>query len=314
MLDQSIHGRVDRISPEAPVPVLQKEAVSEAPGGAANVAMNVVALAGEASLYGVVGDDGAGQRLCDLLHRAGVGTRGVLVDASRPTTVKTRIVADDQQLLRIDDERKDPIGSVIRRDMLDRLQEDVEHADCVVISDYGKGVVSSEVSTALVETAHGAAKRAMVDPYGPDYRKYRGADILKLNLPAARSFAWSTFGVDASLADVAQRIRSLTGCALVIITKGKDGAVLCDSRDFIEIPTTARAVYDVTGAGDTFFAMFAVASSLGLSDRDAAAIANVAAAVVVEKIGTATVNQFELQAELKKLGMEDMAPKSWGGS
>jgi rfaE bifunctional protein kinase chain/domain len=288
MLDRYWFGDVERISPEAPVPVVKIARTEERPGGAANVARNVAALGAQATLLSVVGDDEPGAALAKLLAGERVKT-SLLRDASLPTTVKLRVIGRQQQLLRIDFETA-PSHEVLSAKLTDyeRLLRDT---DLVVLSDYGKGGLA-HIAT-MIEHARAAGKRVLVDPKGDDFTRYRGATLLTPNRGEFREVAgrWKD---EADLAVKAEALRRDLDLEALLVTRSEEGMSLFTADGALTIPAQAREVYDVSGAGDTVIATLGVVLAAGGSLPAAVRIANEAAGVVVAKLGTAVVQPHEL--------------------
>jgi D-glycero-beta-D-manno-heptose-7-phosphate kinase len=288
MLDRYWFGEVERISPEAPVPVVKIARSEERPGGAANVARNVSALGSEATLLSVVGNDEAGATLEKFL--AGDRVRSSLLrDSSLPTTVKLRVIGRQQQLLRIDFETA-PSHEVLAAKLADfeRLMKD---ADVIVLSDYGKGGLT-HIAT-MIDLARAAGKRVLVDPKGDDYARYRGATVLTPNRAELREVVgrWKD---EADLAARAENLRADLDLEALLVTRSEEGMTLFTAQGVQTMPAQAREVYDVSGAGDTVIATLAVSIAAGATLPDAVRIANEAAGVVVGKLGTAVVHPQEL--------------------
>jgi len=288
MLDRYWFGDVERISPEAPVPVVRIVRSEERPGGAANVARNAAALGAQVSLLSVVGADEPGATLARLLAAEGV-IASFQRDAALSTTVKLRVIGRQQQLLRIDLETS-PSHEVLAAKLADygRL---VGAADAVILSDYGKGGLAH--ITAMIEQAHAAGKRVLVDPKGVDYTRYRRATLLTPNRAELRDIVgpWKD---EADLTARAQRLRADLALEALLVTRSEEGMTLFTAQGAQTIPAQAREVYDVSGAGDTVIATLGVLLAAGASLPDAVRIANEAAGVVVGKLGTAVVHPQEL--------------------
>ena len=298
MLDEYVWGEVQRISPEAPVPVVNIRRRSHAPGGAANVAAGVAALGGRALVGGAVGDDAAAAAMRDALATTGVDPEGLVVDPSRPTTTKTRVIAHAQQVVRTDFEDRTPLPPAVEAELLEWIRRRLPEADAVVISDYRKGVVSPTVAQRIIESATRAGKPVVVDPKGLDYANYRGATVITPNAHDAAQAANVHMESEDDLLEAAHRLSELCGDAALLITRGAAGMTLFASNGRVEVPAEARAVYDVTGAGDTVVAVLAVALGRGLPLADAVGLANSAAGIVVGKVGTSTVTLEELGERL----------------
>ena len=288
MLDRYWFGDVERISPEAPVPVVKIARTEERPGGAANVARNAAALGAQATLLSVVGDDEPGAALAKLLAGERVKT-SLLRDPSLPTTVKLRVIGRQQQLLRIDFETA-PSHEVLSAKLTDyeRLLRDT---DLVVLSDYGKGGLA-HIAT-MIELARAAGKRVLVDPKGEDFSRYRGATLLTPNRGEFREVVgrWKD---EAELAVKADLLRRELDLEALLVTRSEEGMSLFTADGALTIPAQAREVYDVSGAGDTVIATLGVVLAAGGSLPAAVRIANEAAGVVVAKLGTAVVQPHEL--------------------
>lgn len=295
MLDQFIWGRVDRISPEAPVPVVQVTRESVHLGGAANVVHNIRALGGRAVACGVIGRDGSGQRVLSELNRIGAGIDGIVVSRGAVTARKTRIIAHNQQVVRFDREQTDHGGGTVAR--LSRfLQQHIWEFDAVILSDYGKGVVSE----ALLATLHAARARRrfrlIVDPKKPNFGHYRGITLATPNLLEASDAADIAVRDDASLRTAGTRLLDRWDAEAILVTRGEDGMTLFTAGGGVRhFPTAARQVFDVTGAGDTVVATCALALAAGANLDDAALLANHAAGIVIGKVGTATPSAQELR-------------------
>jgi D-beta-D-heptose 7-phosphate kinase/D-beta-D-heptose 1-phosphate adenosyltransferase len=300
MLDEFVWGKVARISPEAPVPVVEVVGHSFHLGGAGNVASNLRSLGGDAVLAGVVGDDGAGQRVREELAAAGIEARLAVGDAGRPTTVKTRIIAHHQQVVRADRERADDVAGTLEERLLAEVRGALPTCRALVLSDYQKGVLTPRVTRAVLSLARRRRLPVLVDPKVRRFRSYRQVTVIKTNAREAEQVTGRALHSPADLADVGRRILNAQGCAAVLITRGEHGMSLIErGRPPLHIPTSAREVYDVTGAGDTVIAALALAVAAGARLPQAAALANHAAGVVVGKLGTATASPEELLAAVE---------------
>ncbi|HSP95872.1 MAG TPA: D-glycero-beta-D-manno-heptose-7-phosphate kinase [Candidatus Dormibacteraeota bacterium] len=303
MLDHFVWGTVDRISPEAPVPVVRVTAESRRLGGAANVVHNIRALGGAVVACGVVGADAAGRDLLDELRRIGADASGVVQSRAAVTTRKTRIIAHQQQVVRLDreDERRRDSSAAARARGF--LLAHLGDADVVVISDYGKGLVTPELLAALAAVRRRRPFPLLIDPKKTNFAHYRGASLLTPNRDEASQAAGIEIRDAASLARVGAELLSRWEAEAVLITRGEQGMSLfargAPARHF---PTVARHVYDVTGAGDTVVAACALALGAGASLETAAVLANHAAGIVVGEVGTATVSAAQLRADLKGQG------------
>ncbi len=293
MLDRYWFGDVNRISPEAPVPVVLVKRTEERPGGAANVARNIVALGAAAQLLSVIGDDEAGNALEALLKKEKVQA-SLLRDPALSTTVKLRVIGQQQQLLRVDFEHAP--GREVLANKLDDYATLVKKASVVVLSDYGKGGLAHV--GLMIGMARAAGKPVLVDPKGSDWSRYRGATVLTPNRAEFREVAgrWEN---DADLARRAQKVRKELGLEALIVTRSEEGMSLFTAKEAWHEPTHAQEVFDVSGAGDTVIAALAAMVGAGADLRAAMRVANHAAGIVVGKLGTAVVHREELVASLE---------------
>ena len=301
MLDEYIWGKVSRISPEAPVPVVEIQRVTYVPGGAANVANNIVSLGGAAYLCGVIGNDEPGQRLVNIFSANGVVADGIVVDPSRPTTLKTRIVAQGQHVVRADWESREPVREGIRDALWQYISETMGIIDVCLISDYNKGVTVASLLSETIELARSLGKPMVVDPKGSDYSKYRGATVVTPNKLEAGQAVNREITTEEDLVYAGQVLLDRLGSEAVLITRGEEGMSLFEREGLVaHVPALARAVYDVTGAGDTVVATLALALAAGANLLEGAYLANYAAGVVVGKVGTATVTPGELRRAIQE--------------
>jgi D-beta-D-heptose 7-phosphate kinase/D-beta-D-heptose 1-phosphate adenosyltransferase len=304
IVDHFVWGTVNRISPEAPVPVVNVTKEELLLGGGANVLHNIFSLGGEAVLCGIIGDDEMGSRLQGLLRDLGASTQG-LVKGKRPTTVKTRVVAQGQQVVRFDREQTGALSNASISSMLQFLDEELAGFDAIIISDYYKGVIGKPLMeeilsrVAQVEKDSGRKIPVVVDPKPNEPERFYGASLITPNHLEAEKMSGMTIGSNEELRCAANVLLKKTSCQAVLITRGESGMALLEKgKELVSIPTTARAVFDVTGAGDTVIAALALGLAAGAPYAGAAAFANIAAGVVVGKIGTATVNSDEILAVL----------------
>jgi len=289
MLDRYWFGDSDRISPEAPVPVVQVSKVDERLGGAANVARNVAALGANTTILGVVGEDEAGNRIGELLRQSGVNSQ-LEVDPKVPTTVKLRVIARQQQLIRLDFEET-PSQTALEQ-KLARFEKALGAADVLILSDYGKGALS-QVAT-MIEYARAQNKVILVDPKGEDYEKYRGATLITPNRSELRQVV-GRWADEDDLTRRAQELRRSLGIQALLLTRSEEGMSLFTDQGVSHVRAQAREVFDVSGAGDTVIATLAVALAAQWPLERAMALANRAGGIVVGKLGTATVTSEELQ-------------------
>jgi len=294
MLDRYLFGEVNRISPEAPVPVVRVVREEERPGGAGNVARNAAALGAQVTLLSVIGDDEVGERLRKLIVKEGIHA-SLRLDKSVETTRKVRVIGRQQQLLRIDFE-KAPSREILRQKLTDYRRLLNENCDMVVLSDYGKGGLTHIVD--MIGLARRYGKRILVDPKGDDYSRYKGANVLTPNRSELRDVVgqWSS---DADLEKRAQALRRKLGLDALLVTLSEEGMTLFDDDGAHHEAAKAREVYDVSGAGDTVIATLAVMIAAGAGLRDAMRIANHAAGIVVGKLGTAVAYPEELNRSMK---------------
>jgi len=298
MLDQFIWGRVERISPEAPVPVVQVTRESFLLGGAANVANNVRALGGRAGLCGVLGSDHAGRRVLGDLKRIGISARGIAMTRGAVTVSKTRIIAHNQQVVRLDREQTGHSKAATAR-LTAFLQRHVWDFDGVLLSDYGKGVITPELLAILHTARQRRPFRLIVDPKRPNFAHYRGMTLATPNLHEAAEASGVEIRDDASLNLAAKRLLERWQAEALLVTRGEDGMSLFTPQGAVRhFPTAARQVFEVTGAGDTVAATCALALAAGARLDEAALLANHAAGVVIGKLGTATVTADELRSEI----------------
>ena len=297
MLDEFVWGDVTRISPEAPVPVVDIRRESVHLGGAANVVANLRSLGALAAVVGVVGSDRAGERVRAELREAGAldAEEGLIVDVSRPTTLKTRIIAHSQLVVRADRERRAPVDGPVEERIIAALQKLLREADALVVSDYDKGAVTPRVLDAVLPLAEVAGVPALVDPKIRNFDSYRPATLVTPNHHEALRLTNSEDDSDDGMARAAHAIRDRLGCRSVLITRGERGMMLLgEDGEPVYVPTAAREVYDVTGAGDTVIATLAASLAAGATLVEAAMLANHAAGIVVGKVGTATASAEEL--------------------
>ncbi len=316
MLDRFIYGSVERISPEAPIPVVNVERISDMPGGAANVARNIAALGARATLLGVVGEDIWAEDLREQLGASPTIEAQLIADSSRPTTVKTRYVADGQQVMRADRESKAALSDEVQRRVLEVFAACLRDAQVIVLSDYAKGVLSDALTREAIQLARAAGKLIIVDPKSKNFARYRGATMLTPNRLELQQATGQDCHTDAEVEAGARRMLEQHICDWLIVTRGKDGmseigaaGVGADGKgadglgaaasgEAVHLPTAARQVYDVSGAGDTVVAAIALGLACGAEVVQAAELANIAAGIVVGKRGTATVTTGELIAAL----------------
>jgi D-beta-D-heptose 7-phosphate kinase/D-beta-D-heptose 1-phosphate adenosyltransferase len=296
MLDEYVWGAVSRISPEAPVPVVDVHERTFRPGGAANTAAGVAALGGIPVLAGIVGDDAHGSLLRGALEEQALATDGIVADSQRLTTTKTRVIAHNQQVVRTDVEQRVPLAEPIHRELLEFVLAHVHEVDSVVISDYAKGVVTDELAQTVIAEVNQAGKPVVVDPKGLDYAKYAHATLLTPNVHEAARAAGVYFDGAPDVAEICRRLTPILAECALLLTRGQDGMTLVSNGASTDIPTAAQEVYDVTGAGDTVVAVVAIALACGAALEDAVRLANVAAGLSVAHVGAAQITLDELRA------------------
>lgn len=288
MLDRYLFGAVERISPEAPVPVVRVTREEERLGGAANVAMNVASLGARSSLLTVLGADEAGQRLCALIEKAGVQPMAEK-DPGLRTTVKLRVIGRSQQLIRLDFENQ-PAGELLLR-LLSKFEQALPDTDAVLFSDYGKGGLTHLPQ--MISQARELGKVVLVDPKGNDYERYAGATVITPNL-AELTQVVGPWRDEATLIERAHALRERLRIDALVLTRAEEGMSVFDNHGHLHVPTVAREVFDVTGAGDTVIATLACMLATGMDLRSAIPIANRAGGIVVGKFGTAGLTHEEL--------------------
>lgn len=295
ILDHYVMGRVSRISPEAPVPVVHVESETLRLGGAANVFNNILSLGGKADLCGVIGADESGRLLLKELGKSRSGRGGVIIDHDRPTTRKSRVIAHNQQIVRYDMEGRQELKGTLQKRLLRYVESRIRELSCIVVSDYAKGVVSAALMTELTRMAVLRKIPIIVDPKVEHFSYYKGVTVITPNHLEATQAAGLHGDDDQTIDQAGTVIRQRLGCQSVLITRGEKGMSLYEGEGSSwHLPTQARQVYDVTGAGDTVIGTLALALATGASMREAATLANHAAGIVVGMVGTATVSPKQL--------------------
>ncbi|MBU1862129.1 MAG: D-glycero-beta-D-manno-heptose-7-phosphate kinase [Candidatus Omnitrophica bacterium] len=302
ILDQYIFGKVSRISPEAPVPVVDVDVRRETyvPGGALNVGNNIKELGATVFPCGAIGRDLYGRMFLKRVKSEGIDSSGIIIDNERPTTLKTRVIAHSQQVVRIDRESREDISHNERRKVIDFCRKKVKDVDGIIIEDYGKGVISPELLKEISILAKRYNKFIAVDPKEKHFQYYKNVTIITPN----KKEAYCAVGVSledkqVTIEDVGKRILKKIGCQAVLITLGEEGMALFEGKGKIsKIPTAAQEVFDVSGAGDTVIAVLSLALGAGANFQDAALIANCAAGIVVGKVGAAAITKEELVSSI----------------
>ena len=297
MLDKYIWGAVERISPEAPVQVVTVKKETYAPGGAANVAMNLTSLSGKTYLVGIVGKDESNKKLISILKKKGIATEGILVDSKKPTIQKIRIIGHNQQLLRVDYEDKEYINSDDEKKVLKYVNSIIKEVDAIIISDYTKGIITKSLMQEIIKKAKENNKKIIVDPKPKHTEFYKTADLVTPN----NNEACEMLGIEAknhNLNEIGTELAKKLNTT-VLITRGEKGMTLFEEKKATDIPTKAKEVYDVTGAGDTVIAALGLSIAAGASIEKAAHIANHAAGITVGKVGTTSVTIGELKEAIE---------------
>jgi rfaE bifunctional protein kinase chain/domain len=301
MLDHFIWGKVTRISPEAPVPVVDIHSESIMLGGAANVLNNIISLGGRAGICGVIGHDEMGRRVVHELRLKSVDTEGLVVEEDRPTTIKTRVIAHNQQVVRFDRESKGDLSAAAEKFILDYARGIKDSLSGMIVSDYAKGVVSRRLINGLVKIARERGIPIAVDPKVGHFDYYKNVTVVTPNNLEASQAAGFDITDETTLLAAGKKIIDRLKCDAVLITRGEHGMSLFEKgRQPVHIPTVAKEVYDVTGAGDTVIAVFTLALAARADMREAAVIANHAAGIVVGEVGTATVKPEQLRKAIKE--------------
>ena len=296
IMDEFLWGRVERISPEAPVPVVQVEEESLVLGGAGNVVNNIISLGGQALLCGVVGDDAMGRELVHMLEKMNSPSHGLVVEDRRPTTIKTRVVAHSQQVVRVDREESEPVTEASIERIITTVKEQTGSIDAIVVSDYGKGVVTRSLMDGLRSLGQDGQPILAVDPTVRNLALYKDVTLITPNNYEAQQMSGIHIEDDQSLRRAGAQLLEELGCQTVLITQGDKGMTLVEGNgETTQIPTVARKVFDVSGAGDTVIAAFTLALAADLTPTEAALLSNMAAGIVVGDVGTAAVAASRLK-------------------
>jgi rfaE bifunctional protein kinase chain/domain len=301
MVDHYIIGGATRLSPEAPVPIVNVKKETYTLGGAGNVVQNLVSLGAKVTVAGVIGDDASASQVIDILTEEGVETHTIIKDSSRPTTVKTRVLAGSHQLVRVDREVTDAVSLAIEDELIGKLAAYIAQADMVVLSDYNKGLFSPSLTQKVIIEANKHGKKVVIDPKGLNYEKYKGAFIIKPNRKELAEAA-KTEKINSleSLKQAAKVIFEQTGTEYIVVTLSEEGMVILSELTHKLLPVKATEVFDVTGAGDTVLATMAYFIACGLSIEEACELANPAAAIVIRQVGSATTTIDEIIKDMQK--------------
>jgi len=295
MIDHYIWGGATRLSPEAPVPIVNVKNETTTLGGAGNLAQNLVSLGAKVMVGGVIGNDEGGKQLTGILTNEGIGTDAIIIDPGRPTTVKTRVLVGSQQLVRIDREITDELSQDLQEILLQKLSTRIANADMVVLSDYTKGLFSYNFTQSIIKAAHDHQKKVIIDPKGLNYAKYKGAFIIKPNkkelAEAAKVEKLKTID---DVQQAAKTLFDLTDVTYLVVTLSEEGMAIVGKKGHKLLPVKATEVFDVTGAGDTVLAAIAYFIAVGLTVEEACELANHAAAIVIRHIGSATTTIDEI--------------------
>jgi rfaE bifunctional protein kinase chain/domain len=304
MIDTYTTGKVRRISPEAPVSVLHVQKEESRPGGAGNVVLNLISLGANVVAIGRVGHDNAGKSIISLLADEGVNTDGIIYQKNYQTPVKNRLIADAQQVLRVDFENITPIPEQVEQEIVDRLPDLLQGVDIIAISDYGKGLLSRSLLMTVIELAKSKEIPVIVDPKGDDFTKYQGATVLKPNLSEAYAAAKLTH--EATLEHVAETLFKKVTVDMLMITRSEAGISLFTRQGKqLDFPVRSKEVKDVTGAGDTVLAMISVALANGLEIKYGAQLANIAAGIAIERLGCARITLSDLAVRLLEYDVDN---------
>lgn len=294
MIDHYIWGKCDRISPEAPVQVINVKEENNRLGGACNVAANLISFGANVGLSGVIGKDKSGEWLLKECERIGINIDSIVLDSTRPTTQKSRILVNAHQVLRVDREESIKINDEIKNELIENLKYRLKDFDAIILSDYNKGVLRNDLISDLINLANSENKPILVDPKGNDYSKYKNATLLTPNKLEASKATNIEITDDETLKKAMIELQKIANLKISIVTLSEEGIAILDRGNLTKMPTIAKEVYDVTGAGDTSIAALAYSLSLGLDIYEACKFANAAAAVVVGKVGSATANLKEI--------------------
>lgn len=299
MIDEYIWGKVSRISPEAPIPVVDVEKEEFKPGGAANVILNLTSLGAKVYSAGVVGDDAGAHRLLNYLKKNNVNLDSIIIDKKRPTTIKTRVIAHSQQVVRIDKEKRIPVSDKIIDALINKIKKILKNVDAVIFSDYGKGVITEELVDFTVKNI--SSKIITADPKPKNIKIFRNVTLISPNKKEAQEATGIHIENEKDIDRVAEELKKITDAEAILITRGEEGMTLYYNKEKHHIPTVAREVYDVTGAGDTVISVITLALTTGADFKNSAYLANIAAGKVVAEIGVAVLTPYELSGAVDEM-------------
>ncbi len=299
MVDEYIWGKVSRISPEAPIPVVDVEKDEFKPGGAANVILNLTSLGAKVYSAGVVGDDGAAHKLLKYLKKNKVNIESIVIDKKRPTTIKTRVIAHSQQVVRIDREKRISVSQNIIDKIIDKIKKNIKNVDAIIFSDYGKGVITEELVKFVVKNAKTNIINA--DPKPKNIKIFKDVTLISPNKKEAQEATGVHIENENDIDKAAEQLKEITNAKAILLTRGEEGMTLYFENQKCHIPTVAREVYDVTGAGDTVISVITLALTTGANFKDSAYLSNIAAGKVVAEIGVAVLKPNELKGAVDEI-------------
>lgn len=300
MIDQYIWGDANRLSPEAPVPIVNVQKESNTLGGAGNVAQNLLSFGAEVIVAGLIGEDAAGKELLKVLADENADTRGIVIDTKRPTTIKTRIIAGSHQIVRIDREVNETISKTCEDELFNRITGDLEDVDIVLFSDYNKGVLSPSLCQRIIVYCNAINKKVIVDPKGLNFAKYKGAFIIKPNKKElAQAVKFEKISSETDLQNAAAALFELTNATYLVVTLSEEGIAILTKDSYQLLEVKATEVFDVTGAGDTVLSTLAYFIALGFTVEEACELANHAAAIVIRRVGSASTSLKEIIEDME---------------
>lgn len=303
MIDSYFVGKVDRISPEAPVQVISVIDKDHRPGGAANVAINIISLGAKATICAVTGNDNEGKELKELLKKNGIDIKGVFTENTRQTTIKTRIIADNHHLLRIDQENTNPVNTVTEKKIIDFVKTNIKKFDAIVFEDYNKGVLTKNIISQVIEIANKHNKPTIVDPKKDNFFSYKNCTLFKPNRKEVKEGLKTDadLNIIKNIEKCADEIQSKLHCKTVMITLSENGIFIKSNQTANHLKARKRKITDVSGAGDTVVSIASLCTALGVDDRMLATITNIAGGLVCQKLGVVPIDKKELAEEARKL-------------